>query len=297
MRVLIFLFFALISSSTALAQLPATKVYAFDFERRDTTFTFTNPKYLSGFNPFGYNNQPSFIEDDVLLMAVQYPDMPQPDIFSFDLKNNTQSRVTRTRSGEYSPKPIGDGSFFSAVRQEYIGRDTVIRLWKFPSNRIDNGQPVFQNLNGTGYYEWLNSRNIALFLVGAPNQLAVAQVGSDKPIVIAKNVGRSFHRLPNGNLAYVYKGESPTAPWVIAEHNLYRLAEPSRIITESLPNKEDFTVLSDGSFLMGSGSKLYHYDPIRSPLWREIVDLRFYGIRNITRITTNGRGKLALVAE
>ena len=127
--------------------------------------------------------------------------------------------------------------------------------------------------------------------------MAVASVGSDKPLVIAENVGRSFHRLPNGNLAYIYKGTGAVDSWVIAEHNLYRLAEPSRIITESLPGKEDFTVLSDGSFVMGSGSKLYHYDPIRSPRWREIVDLRFYGIRNITRVTTNGRGKLALVSE
>ncbi|MEM9835556.1 MAG: hypothetical protein AAF828_03590 [Bacteroidota bacterium] len=297
MRFLFILLLAVMTSASTLAQLPVTKVYAFDFQRRDTAFTFSNPQYLTAFNPYGYNNQPSFIDDHVLMMAVQYPDMPQPDIFSFDLRQKTQSRVTRTRSGEYSPKPIGDGTFFSAVRQEYIGRDTFIRLWRFPTNRIDNGQPVFQYLNGTGYYEWLNSSNLALFLVGNPNQLAITRVGSEKPVVVAENVGRSFHRLPNGNLAYVYKGDTPSSPWVVAEQNLYRLNEPGRIITETLPNAEDFTVLADGSFIMGAGSKLFHFDPIRSSNWREIVDLRFYGIRNISRITTNGKGVLALVSE
>ncbi|MEL6274240.1 MAG: hypothetical protein AAFU03_03900, partial [Bacteroidota bacterium] len=121
MRLLPTLVFALFVGPL-LAQLPVTKVYALDFTRRDTSFTFTNPRYLTAFNPYGYNNQPSFIDDHVLLMAVQYPDMPQPDIFSFDLRQQTQTRVTRTRSGEYSPQPVGDGSRFSAVRQEYVGQ-------------------------------------------------------------------------------------------------------------------------------------------------------------------------------
>jgi hypothetical protein len=95
MRSLIFLFFILVTTTATMAQLPVTKVYAFDFQRRDTTFNFSNPQYLSSFNPFGYNNQPSFIEDDVLMMAVQYPDMPQPDVFSFDLSTKTQANWRR----------------------------------------------------------------------------------------------------------------------------------------------------------------------------------------------------------
>lgn len=297
MRKLIYSLLALAICLPLAAQLPVTKVYAFDFQRRDTSFTFSNPRYLTGFNPSGYNNQPEFVDDQELMMAVQYPDMPQPDIFAFDLSAKTQTRVTRTRSGEYSPAPIGDGTRFSAVRQEYVGQDTIIRLWEFPANRIDNGRPVFRDLNGVGYYEWLSSRQLALFLVGGPNQLAVATIGSSRPVVIAENIGRSFHRLPNGNLAFVQKGALPSAPWMIMEKSLYRLNDPARNIGETLPNQEDFTVLSDGTLLMGKGSKLYHFDPIRDRRWREIVDLRFYGIRKISRLTTNGKGILALVSE
>lgn len=294
-----YLFFLLLIACTSslMAQLPVTKVYAFEVERRDTSFTFNNPRYLTAFNPYGYNNQPSFVEDDVLLMAVQYPDMPQPDIFAFDLKAGTQTRVTRTRSGEYSPQPIGDGRRFSAVRQEYIGQDTVLRVWEFPTNRIDNGRPVFKYVNGTGYYRWLNSRQLALFMVGNPNTLAIASAQSDRPVPFAENVGRCFHRLPNGNLAYVQKSDQAGGIWTIVEKNLYRLKEPGRIIGETLAGQEDFEVLPDGTFLMGSGSKIYHFDPIRAPRWREIVDLRFYGIRKISRLAYNGRGQLVLVTE
>lgn len=292
-----FLFLLIVTLSPLAAQLPVTKVYAFDFQRRDTTFEFTNPLYLTNFNPNGYNNQPAFIEDDVLMMAVQYPEMPQPDIFSFDLKTRTKTRVTRTRSGEYSPQAIGDGRRFSAVRQEYIGRDTVLRVWEFPTNRIDNGRPIFKYLNGTGYYTWLNSRQLALFMTGNPSQLVVGDVTTDKTVPITNFPGRCFKRLPNGNMVYVQKSNDQFTPWMLMEQNLYRLNQPARPLVETLPGSEDFVVLSDGTLLMGSGSKIYHYDPIRKGNWREIVDLRFYGIRKISRLAYNERNKLAVVSE
>lgn len=296
MRQLLSLLLAIVFLPLA-GQLPVTKVFGFDLERRDTTFLFSNPEYLTNFNPNGYNNQPSFIDNDVVLMAVQYPEMPQPDIFSFDLTDKTQTRVTRTRSGEYSPQPIGDGRKFSAVRQEYLGRDTILRVWEFPTSRVDNGRPVFKYLNGSGYYTWINSRQLALFMTGVPSQLVLADINSDKLVPLAENTGRCFKRLPNGNLLYVQKGVAPGQPWMLMEKNLYRLNEPGRVVTETLPGSEDFVVLTDGTILMGNGSKLYHFDPIRSRSWREIVDLRFYGIRKISRMAHNDRNKLLVVTE
>lgn len=281
-------------SLPALAQLPNTQVYVFDFQQRDTTLRFTNPRYLTAFNARGYNNHPNWLDRNTLLLSVQLPDMQQPDVFSFDLAERTQTRLTRTRAGEFSPKAIGDGRRFSAVRQEYVGRDTVLRLWDFPSNLSDNGRPVFKYVNGVGYYDWLNSSQLALFLVGSPNTLALAAAGTDAPRTLATGVGRSFTRLPNGNLAYVSKA---TPSWTIVEQNLYRLTSPPRVITPVIRGSEDFTVLPDGSFLMGGGSRIYRFDPVRNPKWTEVVDLRFYGISNITRLATNGAGQIAIVSR
>ena len=283
----------LVCSLAAGAQLPVTQVYVFDVTTVDTTVTFTKPMYLTGFNQRGYNNQPHWIDRNELLMSVQQPEMQQPDIFSFDLASRTRTRMTRTVSGEYSPKGVGDGRKFSAVRQEYVGRDTVLRLWEFPTNLQDNGRPVFKYINGIGYYEWLNSVQLALFLVGNPNTLALASADTDRPRVLANNVGRCFKRLPNGNLAYVSKA---TPSWTIVEQNLYRLSDAPRVVTSCINGSEDFAILRDGSYLMAGGSKIYRYDPIRRPEWREVADLRFYGIRNISRLEANGFGKLAIVA-
>ena len=275
------------------AQLPSTQVYVFDIATADSVVTFTQPKFITAFNQRGYNNQPYWLDRNVLLLSVQRPEMQQPDVFSFDLSARTQTRMTRTLAGEYSPKGMGDGRKFSAVRQEYLGRDTVLRLWEFPTNLQNNGRPVFKYINGIGYYEWLNSAQLALFLVGNPNTLALASTDTDRPRTLANNVGRCFKRLPNGNLAYVSK-ETPS--WTLMEQNLYRLTERPRVVTSCISGNEDFAVLRDGSYLMAGGSKIYRFDPIRNPQWKEVVDLRFYGIRNISRIESNGFGKLAIVA-
>lgn len=286
------LLLVLLTSWRLSAQLPNTEVYTFDVALRDTAMTFTKPQYLTSFNPTGYNNQPHWQDRNVLLLSVQLPGMRQPDIYRFDLAAEKKTRVTRTESGEFSPKAIGDGTQFSAVRQEFVGRDTVLRLWQFPSNLSDNGKPVFKYINGIGYYEWLNSQQVMLFLLGTPSTLALASVDSDNPRTIATNVGRTFERQPNGNLAYVSKA---TPTWTIVEQNLYRLTDPPRVVTSTIRGSEDFIILADGSYLMGGGSKIYRFDPIRKPEWTEVVDLRFYGITNITRLSYNGFGKLAVV--
>jgi hypothetical protein len=294
MRFLICTLLFLAGSLDLAAQLPNTQVYVFDIAQKDTSLVFSKPRYLTAFNQLGYNNQPYWLDRNVLMMSVQLPEMEQPDIFSFDLNTNTRMRMTRTRSGEYSPKAIGDGRKFSAVRQEYLGRDTVLRLWEFPTNLTENGRPVFKYINGIGYYEWLNSSQLALFLVGNPNTLAIASADSDRPRVLATQAGRCFKRLPNGNLAYVSKAEPG---WTLVEQNLYRLNDPPRLVTSVIQGSEDFAILRDGSYLMAGGSKVFRFDPIRAPEWREVVDLRFYGIKNITRLEANGFGQLAIVAE
>lgn len=294
MRLLICSLLSLFGCLSLAAQLPNTQVYVFDITQKDTTLVFSKPRYLTAFNQLGYNNQPYWLDRNVLMMSVQLPEMEQPDIFSFDLNTNTRMRMTRTRSGEYSPKAIGDARKFSAIRQEYLGQDTILRLWEFPSNLTDNGRPVFKYINGIGYYEWLNPSQLALFLVGNPNTLALASADSDRPRVLATNAGRCFKRLPNGNLAYVSKVEPG---WTLVEQNLYRLNDPPRLVTTVIQGAEDFAILRDGSYLMAGGSKIFRFDPIRTPRWEEVVDLRFYGIKNITRLESNGFGQLAIVAE
>ncbi|MCI5083799.1 MAG: hypothetical protein MRY78_19025 [Saprospiraceae bacterium] len=288
--------FCMLFSVTAIAQLPKSNIYMFDMTQvTDSTYQFSNPRYLTQFNANGYNNHPAFFSDSILYISSQLPSEAQPDIYELNLRNRTKLRVTYTAEGEFSPRLTPDEFNFSAVRQEYRGRDTLIRVWQFPVDRLSNGKPIFKYIDNSGYYEWLDGYRMALFMVEEPNVLAVADVRTDDVNEIATNVGRCFKVMPNGKLAYVQKSNFES--WKIMEKNLYRPREKATMLIETLQGAEDFAVLPDGTLIMAKGSKLYKYNRYRDEVWEEIADFRYYEIRNISRIAVSEDYKIALVAN
>ena len=295
-RTLTFCLFLSLLSGVTTAQMPTTQLYVFDLRTGDTLITLTNPRYLSQFNATGYNNQPYWAADDVLYASVRTPDQAQPDIYRFDLANRTRQRMTATEAGEYSPKvQVRGGDRFTAIRQEYVGSDTVLRLWDFPADLSESGRPVFTTLDNVGYYEWLNPSQLALYLTENPSRLVLSAAGDGAtPRTLATNTGRSFARLRNGDLVYVDKNFSP---YRLMQRNLYRLDENPTTIVELPDGTEDFIVLRDGSLLTGRGSKLYRLLPDGIREWQLVADLNFYGFRDITRLALSEDGQLAVVAE
>lgn len=271
-----------------------TNVYMFDLNHpADTVFDFRNPRYLTSFNPNGYNNHPWFFEESVLYISSQMPGEAQPEVYRLDLGNNTVAKVTATVEGEYSPMRMPDFYNFSAVRMEFQGRDTLIRLWQFPMDRVTNGRPIFKYVTNIGYYCWLNSQQVACHLNGRISKLAIGDVRTDQFTEIDQNVGRCIRLLPSGNLMYVQK--TNFGLWQLVEYN--PLNQQKDIITNTLPNVQDFGVLSDGTIIMGSGSKLFKFNRLKDSDWQEIADFRFYNINNITRIAVSKTNKIAIVTN
>lgn len=299
MRYLFLMGCLLTFAQMAKAQLKPSHVYLFEVRQTsDSTFAFTKPKYLTAFNPSGYNNHPAFFSNSELYISSQLPNESQPELFAMDIDKQTLTRVTDTPEGEYSPFRMPDYYNFSAVRMEINGRDTLQRLWQFPLDRLSNGKPVFKYYTKIGYYQWLNSRQVILFLVGSPNQLVVADVDYDRLTPIATNVGRCFRIMPDGTLAYVVKDSQGNAK-IVKKRPTDEAARAQDLIA-TLQGSEDFAVLPDGALIMGQGSRLYKYHPDRDKDWVQIADFRLYNIREITRIAI-GPGyetfRLALVGS
>ena len=85
------LFFSFLMSGIA-QDIPVSDVYAFSMKKLDdTTYNFSNPRFLTNFNLDGYNNQPFFVKANEIYLTVQFPDEVQTDIFSLnlDIKYNT----------------------------------------------------------------------------------------------------------------------------------------------------------------------------------------------------------------
>lgn len=260
----------------------------------DSSWTAYAPRFLTQFNPKGYNNQPRFFSPSELYLTVQIPsDTTQTEIYALNLLLHTNTRVTATSTPEYSPTLMPGGRRFSAVRVEADGSQ---RLWSFPLDRSDNGQPVFPALTNVGYHCWLNDTLAAVFLVGetdSQHSLALVSLRSQTPRRIAFRAGRCLQKMPDGRLAYVLKATEQT--WFI------KLFDPrdntSTDLVKTLPGSEDFAILPDGTFLAGNGAKLFQFNPRRQRDWLEIADLSRYGVRSITRLAVSADGKLAVVVQ
>lgn len=268
----------------------------FALEQNRDVVAVGSPRFLTAFNPTGYNNQPCFFNNQELYLTVQTSsDISQTEIYSLNFSSLQFEKVTSTPLlSEYSPTPIPGGKRFSVVRVE---EDGAQRLWSFPLDRSDQGEPVFYDLYGIGYHCWLNDKQCALFLVGengAPHTLAVTTASSSKPVRIVSNIGRCLQRLPDGKLAYIQKATEQT--WFIKSYD--PKTGKSEIITQSLPGSEDFIVLPSGIFLSGSGSKLYWRNPGTGTSWQLVGDLGIYKVREITRLAISPDGKkLAVVVR
>ena len=279
-----------IANAMVFAQLPQTDVYSFFIQKTGSEkYLVRNAKFLNSYNLDGYNNQPDFISNKTIFLSVQEKEGLQTDIYSLDVATRKLKVITDTPEAEYSPTLMPDGNYFSCIRVEKDKNNTQ-RLWKFPINRSNQGQPIFEKITGVGYHCWLSPIKVALFIVGDPHRLIIANTETQKFTELTSKIGRGMQKLDNGNLAYIQK-LGPES-WYIKELDLdsYR----SSIIIETLKGSEDF-IVHNGTYLMGKGSQVYAFHPQEHNDWVPIFDLANYGIKEITRLSLNADNMLVVV--
>lgn len=275
----------LLVSGSLWAQLPTANIYYFEFRDVSDSLRVTDFKWLTNFNPDGYNNQPSFIGDRELYISSDWQS-DQPDIIKLNLNTRRLTRVTQTTAGEYSPKLLSDKRSFSAVKQD---AEENQYLWSYPSDQIGLGSNIFKNLNKFGYYHWLNSKQVVAFYLGAPHELILLDLNRPGEVkIIDSDIGRTITS-KYGKLYYVKKAS--TTNWYIMEYNV---ATGSAKKLVNLPKDvEDFAIAADGRFYCGKGSQMYRYSK-PSTEWTAIGDLASFGVNNITRIVIR-KNKMCLV--
>lgn len=241
----------------------------------------------------GYDNQPFFLPGGRSLLYTSQRD-GQTDIYRCDVVSGETTRLTETSESEYSPTLMPSGKEFSVVRVESDGTQ---RLWSFP---IEGGQPrlLLSDVRPVGYHAWLDSSHVALFVLGEPPTLQVADLESGQARTILSNPGRSFNVVadPPG-VTFIHQESSrklfvKRKTWTIKRLNA--AGEISELFP-ALEGSQDFCWLTPDTALMGKGSELYARSP-RSPKWSLVVDLEDDGIKGITRIAF-APGRMAIVAR
>lgn len=251
---------------------------------------FDTPQFLTEFNKNGYDNQPSFMDEDNILFASSYNAVGSTDIYRLSLRDKRLMRMTATEESEYSPVMRGD--HFTVVRQEVTEEKQIPQtLWSYPINRSNNGERAIPEYENIGYYRWLPGDRVAMFLLGDPMYMEVYDPQKEAGRFVTNNVGRCFQYDGEKYLYYVVNYEDNA---VIRRMDVAN--DLSQRVTNTLPKSGDYALMDDGRLLSGSGSKLYIYDQAARSGWKEIADFAQYGIKDISRMAIKGN-KLVIVVQ
>ncbi len=233
----------------------------------------------------GYDNQPSFLPDG---SAVLYTSNrgDQTDIYRYDITTGVTSAVTSTSpESEYSPAVTPDGITFSVIRVE---ADSTQRLWQFNLDGTDP-QVLLSDIMPVGYQAWGNANTLGIFVLGSPSTFQIADVRTGVGEIIAYNVGRSMHKVPNRQtISFTHR---------VSDFWIKEIDIDSRAVRPlvRLLDSEFYAWTPDGSVLSGSGSKLFRWRQTGGSNWEEVTDFADAGIQNISRLAVSQEGDWLVV--
>ena len=255
-----------------------TEIYLIDLTRYRST-----PINISR-NP-GYDNQPSFWDNDYLLYTRTRAG--QTDIVRYHLNSKKTEWLCDTPQGsEYSPLRIPESDAFSAIRLDTTG---LQRLYRYDSKGLSS---LVDPKLKIGYHRWISATSLlCTVLVEDHMNLMLVQPDSSATL-IAEKVGRSLNRIPNKKqFSFIQQKE---------DKNVLSSYDPSTELIQSLltlpEGVQDVAWLASGTLIFGQGNSLFQWDPTTSRgihVWKKLE-----GINNISRLALSTNGKLlALVGE
>jgi dipeptidyl aminopeptidase/acylaminoacyl peptidase len=275
---------------------PDTEIFLAPLSVRAGRLEVGRPVNIS--NSPGYDNQPSFTPDgrSVLFTSVRGGGT-QSDIYRYDIASKQVTRVTDTPESEYSPTVTPDGRHISVVRVE---ADSTQRLWQFT---LDGRNPalVLADVKPVGYHAWADDHTLALFVLGQPATLQVADTHTGKADVVATNIGRSLLRIPGRRtISFVDRqpaaqpGEPPTL-WIRELDPATRQVTPLvRAVTGA--TEADCAWTPDGTLLMASGGALYGWRR-GDAAWFRIADLLASGLSGVSRLAVSPKADFIALVE
>lgn len=266
---------------------PNTEVYVMDMTYAEEKVTISNFRNMS--DNEGYDNQPSFFDNNTLIYA--YTRDGNTDIMISSVHSAEKiSYFTPTEGGEYSPQIIPGSRRISAVR---LDKDGTQRLYDHTPGK-DVVTRVFEDLQ-VAYYAYYNADTVlASVLAGDRLDLVLANVKTQKVDTLLENSGRSIHKVPfSKSMSYTLANEE-------GNMDIYQLdmeTLESFFVTQLPVGIQDHVWLSDSMLICGSLDKLYRYDLFGKGSWEKMADLSEYNIMDITRLAVSPDGsKLSLVA-
>ena len=220
-----------------------------------------------------------------------------PDVYRYDTRTRTIDRLTETPEGEYSPTLTPDGRHISVVRVE---ADKTQRLWRFT---LDGHDPelVLADVKPVGYHAWVDDHTVALYVLGQPATLQLADTRTSKAEIVVRSIGRSLQRIPGRSTLSFVEREAPADAGGAPTLWIRELDPKTKQVTPLVravagATEADCAWTPDGMLLMAEGGALYGWRR-GDATWSRVADLDALGLHGVTRLAVSPKGDwIALVA-
>lgn len=239
-----------------------------------------------------YDNQPHFTPDGSgLWYTAVDAHTGQADIYRYDLEAGRVARITQSNpESEYSATPLPDGTGVSTIRVE---ADSTQRLWRFDAD--GSGEAVLlEDVEPVGYHAWIDENTLALFVLGDPPTLRVADLRTGRTRIVAEDIGRSLQRIPDTfDVSYVQRHPDGTS-------TIMRLpgdgSDPQPLV-ETVGGGDFHAWAPDRTLLMADGPVVYAASLRDPPEWTPVADFSHLDIVVSRLAVSPDASQIALVAE
>jgi Tol biopolymer transport system component len=284
----IFLSFSilLLWGSISLAQTPQTDLFIVKREVEAGVRVFGAPKKISVHK--GYNNQPSFSLNGKSIFFNADP-LGNTDLFRYDLELDSVFVLTQTSVGEYSPTPIDEHRLVAVV----VEPDSRQRLWEYDI-RTGTSRLFIEERDSVGYFNILDNGDVPMFVLGTPQTLRIWNPKTMTERRVEGLPGRSIKKLPGFNGFTFIDTRHTDRHQVVAINNE---TMERQVIAQMPAGALDLLWTPDGTLLASSGSIIYQFSSEGGGVWKNMLDLKNFGLANISRMAISPDGNtLAIVS-
>mgnify|MGYP003625474234 FL=1 len=270
---------SVLSCLNAFAQ-QSTEVYLADLKLENDSLRIEGVINIS--NNEGYDNQPSFFDNDKILFASTRNQ--QTDIVLYTIKDGTSEWITNSPKGsEYSPLKIPGKDAISTIR---LDDDGLQRLYEYDL-KTGKSSMLLHDLK-VGYHVWYsNDIIVSTVLIEDRMDLVVSNLKDKTNYTVQKNVGRSLHKIPNSNLiSYISKAGASSIV-----NSLNPLSLETKTILPLINTSEDICWTPNGNLITAYDKFLISYNASSDKEWKPGFEFKEKEILGISRLAISPNGK------